>query len=252
MHNLPFTGERIVPGATPAGIFHEHEMRYRFASEFVCDRQVIDVASGTGVGTALLMKSGARTCVGLELDFASAAFAASSYGRCHFAVCDASAACLRDACADVVVSFETIEHLAEPGRFLEECRRLLRPGGHFICSTPNRGLHRWYPPNPFHVHEFYPLEFMRLTEDFFSDCRMYGQREVVVPFHVSRVLITRFLEVTHFKERLKRALRRPAATARETEFSRTSRHPAYEIKPYNPRRFVKPTYLIIVARKPAS
>ncbi len=156
MSELVFTGERIVPGVTPAGIFREHEMRYRFAGEYVRGQKVVDVASGTGMGTDLLMKYGAKACVGLELDFPAAACAASFYRECRFAVCDAARACLRDGWADVIVTFETIEHLADPAGFLGECKRLLRPGGLFIGSTPNREVHRWYAPNPFHVHEFFP------------------------------------------------------------------------------------------------
>lgn len=249
MPDLVFTGERIVPGVTPAGIFREHEMRYRFAGDFVRDGLVVDVASGTGLGTDLLMKFGARACIGLELDFEAAACAASFYDRCQFAVCDATLTCLRGECADVVVSFETIEHLTDPAKFLEECKRLLRPGGLFICSTPNREVHRWHASNPFHVHEFFPHEFIQLVNQFFSSCRVYGQGEVVFALHVSRVLLTRFLELIHFKERLKQLLRRPTSTAPETEFSETSRHSEYEIKPYYSGWLWKPPYMIVVARK---
>jgi len=247
--DVVFTGERIVPGVTPAGIFREHEMRYRFAGDFVRDRVVVDLASGTGVGTDLLMKFGARACVGLELDFRAAACAASFYRECRFAVCDAGSTCLRDGCADVVVSFETIEHLASPAPFLAECKRLLRPGGVFICSTPNREVHRWYAPNPFHTHEFFPRELMGLMNQFFIDCRPYGQGEVVFPLHISRVLLGRLLESIRCKERVKRLLHRPTATAPETEFSKTSLHPEYAIKPYYSGWFLKPPYLIVTARK---
>jgi SAM-dependent methyltransferase len=149
----------------------------------------------------------------------------------------------------VVVSFETIEHLADPSQFLAECKRLLRPGGLFIGSTPNREIHRWYAPNPFHTHEFFPWEFMGLVKQFFIDCRVYGQGEVVFPLHISRVLLTRVLESIHCKERLKRFLGRPTATASETEFSKTSRYPEYQIEPYHPGWFLKPPYLIVVARR---
>lgn len=39
--------------------------------------------------------------------------------------------------ADVVVSFEVIEHLFEPRQFLEQCARLLKPGGLLVISCPN-------------------------------------------------------------------------------------------------------------------
>ena len=47
-----------------------------------------------------------------------------------------------DATFDVVYAGEIIEHLYNPDHLLEECRRVLRPGGHLVLSTPN--LQAWY------------------------------------------------------------------------------------------------------------
>lgn len=65
-------------------------------------------------------------------------------------------------CVDVAVCFSVIEHIEHPVAFLTEIRKLLRPGGRLVISTPNRqdwllGLlpaeygaffyraaHRWY------------------------------------------------------------------------------------------------------------
>ena len=79
---------------------------------------------------------------------------------------------------DVVVSFETIEHLKNYRRFLDECRRVLKKDGLFICSTPNKQI---FSPHtevsvPVHVHEFYINEFHSLLKEYFIDIRLYGQR----------------------------------------------------------------------------
>lgn len=42
-----------------------------------------------------------------------------------------------DGIADVVASFEVIEHLFSPGQFVRTCHRLLRPGGLLVLSCPN-------------------------------------------------------------------------------------------------------------------
>ena len=39
--------------------------------------------------------------------------------------------------ADVAVAFEVIEHLFKPKVFLEQCARLIRPGGLLVLSCPN-------------------------------------------------------------------------------------------------------------------
>ncbi|ALC24670.1 class I SAM-dependent methyltransferase [Streptomyces pristinaespiralis] len=49
---------------------------------------------------------------------------------------------LADGCADAVLFSEVIEHLVDPDHALDELRRILRPGGHLMLSTPN--LAAWY------------------------------------------------------------------------------------------------------------
>ncbi|MDO0932856.1 methyltransferase domain-containing protein [Streptomyces sp. DG2A-72] len=48
----------------------------------------------------------------------------------------------RDSSADAVLFSEVIEHLVDPDAALDEIRRVLRPGGHLMLSTPN--LAAWY------------------------------------------------------------------------------------------------------------
>jgi len=57
-----------------------------------------------------------------------------------------------DACADTVVSFQVMEHLAEPGIFLSECYRILRSKGRLLITVP----FMW------HVHEA-PYDYFRYT-----------------------------------------------------------------------------------------
>ena len=44
---------------------------------------------------------------------------------------------LKDGIADVVVATEVLEHLHHPERLLREAKRVLRPGGRLILTTPN-------------------------------------------------------------------------------------------------------------------
>ena len=46
-----------------------------------------------------------------------------------------------DSTFDLVTAIEVLEHIAELGRALEEIRRVLKPGGRFAFTTPNR----WFP-----------------------------------------------------------------------------------------------------------
>ena len=50
-----------------------------------------------------------------------------------------------------------IEHVAEPERVLDELRRVLRPDGLLVISTPNRDV--FTPGNPHHLHELTPASW---------------------------------------------------------------------------------------------
>src|SRR6202043_1124076 len=68
---------------------------------------------------------------------------------------------LPDRSVDVVVSFETIEHVEKPAAFLRECARVLVPEGLLIVSTPNRPVYTGgAASNPFHRIEFDEREFL--------------------------------------------------------------------------------------------
>jgi len=158
--SIEFTGERFVPWLS-GEIAYEHWHRYAFARRFVAGRRVLDAACGEGYGTALLAKSAAQA-IGLDVDPAAIAHARSAYaGRPHLAYeCGSVAAIpLPDASVDVVVSFETIEHLpaADQPVMIAEFERVLAPGGLLLISSPDkrtysdaRGYH-----NEFHVRELY-------------------------------------------------------------------------------------------------
>jgi len=157
---IPDSGERIVPGFHHETVaYAEHVVRYLFAARFVRGKQVLDMASGVGYGADLLRSAGAAEV--LALDRSAEAI---EYGKKHhsksrpaYVVGDVESLPLRSGQFDVVVSFETIEHVSDYQRFLTEVKRALRPDGLFIVSTPNRGV--YVEGNPFHTKEFTFDEF---------------------------------------------------------------------------------------------
>lgn len=178
---LAFSGERMT-SAVGGQIEYEHLHRYLFARELCRGLDVIDVASGEGYGAALLAQA-ARSVVGVELDAPTVAHASAAYDRpnLRFMEGDARQIPCADATADAVVSFETIEHFYEHAAFLAEIRRVLRPGGRLIISSPDRDV---YSPagrkvNPFHVHELSRAEFSVLLGQSFAHQTMYAQRPLL-------------------------------------------------------------------------
>ena len=136
----PFTGERLT-AAIGGQVQIEHYHRYLFARSLVAGLDVLDVASGEGYGSALLAQV-ARSVIGIEHSGSTVCAAARSFPRSNlrFLQGDARALPLADSC-DAVVSFETIEHFDRQEDFLREVRRVLRPDGSFIASTPDRDIY---------------------------------------------------------------------------------------------------------------
>jgi SAM-dependent methyltransferase len=178
---LPFTGERLTSefgGQTEM----EHLHRYMLARHLCRGRDVLDIASGEGYGAALLGQV-ASSVIGVEVAEDAVAHATANYvcANLCFRLGDARRIPLDDASVDVVVSFETIEHFDEQETFLAEVRRVLRPGGKMIVSTPERDSYSPAdrPANPYHVMELTREEFVVLLNRHFRHVTMLWQRSLV-------------------------------------------------------------------------
>jgi 2-polyprenyl-3-methyl-5-hydroxy-6-metoxy-1,4-benzoquinol methylase len=167
------TGERLIPERQRGELVHaEHLARYRLAAQLAEGRQVLDVACGEGYGTAMLSAAGAAGATGVDVDSA-----AVEHARSHHAI-DARVADIRslpfdDGAYDLVVSFETIEHVEEPERALDELARVCAPGGLLVISTPNAG--QYLVENEFHVREFEHDEFVGMLRERFAEVRLLFQ-----------------------------------------------------------------------------
>jgi ubiquinone/menaquinone biosynthesis C-methylase UbiE len=246
---LEFTGERIVPGKTAEALFREHEVRYLFAGQYVAGRDVLDVACGTGVGTAFLRQAGARSAWGLDIDPEAITYAKARYRDCEFAQSDATDLCLPDNSVDVVVSFETLEHLKDQEKFLKECRRVLRPGGIFLCSTPNTTIYRLVGVNQYHVHELTTKQFENMLAAQFGELRLFSQGEQVYPIFLLKRIVSHVLDRLNLKEAIKRILGMKAPYPCMRNVFSAAGGATCEVQPYRGAWLIQPTYLVAVGRK---
>ena len=176
---LPFTGERFIPG-TRGEIWVEHWHRYHFAARWAAGKRVLDVACGEGYGSALLAKHAAHV-TGVDISEEALAHARAAYaaqGNLRFEAGSCSALPLADASMDLAVSFETVEHIEEQERFLDELARVLAPDGVLVMSCPNKLEYsdRRNYTNEFHVRELYRDELRALVAKRFAHVAWYGQR----------------------------------------------------------------------------
>ena len=150
-----------------------HVARYQWAAQFIRPGDtVLDAACGLGYGSYLLQAaSTARSTLGIDgsqyaYDYAALNFASGLPGlqfRCG--MLPEALFEIPDHSVDVVVSFETLEHIDANRETLAQFHRILTPGGRIITSVPNDWSDETgEDPNPFHVH-VYTLE------------RLYGELE---------------------------------------------------------------------------
>jgi SAM-dependent methyltransferase len=180
IEDIEYTGERMIPEYSDQNTFWEHIHRYGFAAEWVPNKSVLDIASGEGYGCDGLRRAGARAVMGVEINEGACARAIQKYGI-DVRVGNAEAIPVDTGSMDVVVSFETIEHVARPESFLQEVRRILAHDGVFIVSTPDKNLYSppGKEPNPFHCSEMSRDEFQFLLESTFDTVSFFGQRPQV-------------------------------------------------------------------------
>lgn len=173
---MEFTGERFVPSCQ-GEIAAEHYHRYFFAAGLVSGKHVLDIASGEGYGTHILAQSAARAA-GVDISPEAVASATKNYAGENISFLEGSAVAipLPDASVDVVVSFETLEHLHEQEKMLQEISRVLRDDGLLIMSTPNRPVFSSRGVDQFHVKELCREEVTTLLTSQFAHVSLLGQR----------------------------------------------------------------------------
>jgi O-antigen biosynthesis protein len=175
---MKFTGERFIP--TEQGrIRLEHYHRYAAVKDIVAQKQVLDLACGEGYGSAF-MADFAEMVAGVDISQEAINHASQTYQKSNliFQQGSATALDLPDKKFDIVVSFETIEHLSEQDEMLKEIRRVLRPKGILIISSPNRPVYSEESGehNEFHVKELDFDDFDELLKRQFPFVQYYGQR----------------------------------------------------------------------------
>lgn len=175
---LPWTGERFIPGMQGV-IEAEHLHRYLIAAELARGLDVLDVASGEGYGSFLLSHV-AKTVVGVDIADIAVNNATQKYvqDNLKFVCASCTDMPLDDASVDLVVSFETIEHHDQHEAMLAEIKRVLRPGGILLISSPNRPEYdkTLSEPNIYHVKELDLEEFSSLLKGCFQNQAVYAQR----------------------------------------------------------------------------
>ncbi|MEC0227944.1 glycosyltransferase [Paenibacillus alba] len=181
---MEFTGERFVPHLTEEQIRVEHLQRYLSVQEIVKGKVVLDAACGEGYGSSILSET-AASVTGIDISEQTIEHASKTYtnNNLTFLVASIERLPIEEHSVDVVVSFETIEHVNESLQksFLNEIKRVLKPDGILIISTPNKLVYsdlRDYK-NPYHIKEFYKDEYNDFLKGYFEEVEIFHQKNEV-------------------------------------------------------------------------
>ena len=182
---LAFTGERFTPECVRE-IWYEHWHRYAFASRLATGKRVLDAACGEGYGSAMLAGT-ADSVLGVDIDPVAIEHARGRYGQqpnLSYVAADVTALDLPAASFDLIVSFETLEHVHEQERMIDGFARVLKPDGLLIISSPDKATYSDAigHQNPHHVRELYRNELEALLKTHFPALRLLAQKLVFQSF----------------------------------------------------------------------
>jgi SAM-dependent methyltransferase len=202
-----FTGERLHAGSELFRLdLARHQVAYEFARTHMGAGWVLDLGCGSGYGTASLAQ-GSAPVAGLDR---VAPDTANRRARGHFVRADLDRALpFARGSFELVVSFQVIEHLEDPTRYIAGIAELLRPDGVALLTTPNRITSDRV--NPYHVREYLADELAERLQPRFGAVELRG---VGATDPVRRVLEARSrrirrimrLDPLRLRERLPRGL----------------------------------------------
>ncbi|MDD4902232.1 MAG: class I SAM-dependent methyltransferase [Patescibacteria group bacterium] len=180
-------------------IYDEHLVRYQLAAQIAAGKNILDIACGSGYGSKILAEAGAQKVTAVDKSPEAIAAAREKYsaGNIVFMVGDAEETHplattpkpllgkeggspseggetdLADKSFNLVVSFETIEHLTNAEKYLAGIARVLDEEGIFLVSTPNREV--FGQKNPYHLREFTRGEFEEILKKYFKNIYILEQ-----------------------------------------------------------------------------
>ncbi len=157
---------------TSDNVIHQRLLFPYFEASGMVVGDVLEVGCGAGRGTeALISKANSYTAIDKNQTLIN--ILSQKYPQARFITANIPPfLTLNSSSFDTVITFQVIEHIEDDELFLQEIRRVLKPGGKLIFTTPNRDLS--LTRNPWHIREYNAQELLKLCKKFYSHVDLLG------------------------------------------------------------------------------
>ena len=183
------TAERVSRSAAENFVYQRSRLAYVTAATEVSGR-VLEIGTGTGYGIDIIAPHAEHFTT---LDKFCSPDLGELPTNVEFVEATVPPLPFADESFDCVVSFQVIEHIRRDKAFVAEVHRVLKPGGRFIVSTPNRPMS--LTRNPWHVREYTAAHLRELLAEFSEvDMRgVSGNDKVWAYYEKNRVSVHRIM-----------------------------------------------------------
>ena len=162
--------ERWIKGFMQENTETEHLNRYKYALNFVKEKDVLEMACGSGFGCYYLLNEGnANSVTGVDLDFDAIRYGNHRYKDKNITrFVDDATVFSSEKKYDIITCFETIEHVQDYKLLIQNLHKNLKDNGVLLISTPITKITNQTPNNKYHVIEWNFSDFHKLFESLFN------------------------------------------------------------------------------------
>ena len=152
------TAERVSREMSDNFVFQRSLLAYHAAAQRI-GGDVLEIGTGAGYGIEVVAPH-ARSFITVDKFAPAAELMRHPHVEFHQAVVPPLAFAANS--FDFVISFQVIEHVKQDIELVREVKRVLKPGGKFIVTTPNAPMS--LTRNPWHVREYTAEQLQNLLE----------------------------------------------------------------------------------------
>lgn len=152
-----------------------HLNRYLWTSLAVKDKDILDIACGCGYGSKI-MSEYAKSVTAVDVDEKTIEYAKKFFNdpKINYVVSSLENFTSKKK-FDGVISFETIEHIADENMYILKIKELMKRDGFFVVSTPVANKNGKNDINDYHVNEFTEERFKCFLNEHFMNVEFFVQ-----------------------------------------------------------------------------